>query len=278
MDRTFTDVDGAAALVNDPHWWAEPRHGDVRRFLEYVDTAPDIAQAQALAEALDTKTREHHGVPAWVYAESFRADAPRPPAPTPGALTAYETVTVQGVQDAEARLSELGVNPSSVAYGQNPDISDETRRTLAAEGAAATLRVHDQLAETPQLTDEAMLRLTWDLEAHPWDSGPLRTEAQTNLRTHIADRSEGLALPSTERMATVLNHHAPEAARGASTVAGQIARATSREALKSTVDAGSVSRAPGVSVRPEAPQMRGAERYAGSRNVATVAPARGLER
>lgn len=248
VEKAFQDVDGALALANDPRWWADVAPVDVLGLVEYRWQEHDPADQRysTLEQILDERTGELYGVPAADFADGAIPDSYRrsrnDAAPAVGSdrLSAYEEVVVRGIHDADARMADFGLRSTNIAYGSPVELSDEARVILGAEGAAATLRVAEKIGAVGQPTDESLLRMTWDLQANPWDSGPLRRDAVEQLSNSIGAYSDKLAAPTAERLNDVLEAEVPDERRGIHAVASRVSRDTDKEALRGRVEAAKV--------------------------------------
>lgn len=236
MSKTYDRMDAAIDLAADQMWWtnvaSEPVLSDLLERAAVAEIGGD-ARGQLLRTRLDELSKVFFGVPA----EQVGPGRARPVdelGDNP-CVSSFASATIAGIQAAEERMHDFGLRSSEVLVPSDFVVTEDTRRQLGAEGAAATLRVLDGIRELQGADEEKLLCMVWDLNAHPWDRGPLRDQARYQLEGTIDGQAEGIDSLDREDLQTMIEEVAHEESHGVSAVAGIVSRANDRETLQARV-------------------------------------------
>jgi hypothetical protein len=237
MSTTYDRMDAAIALVGDEQWWGRVASAPViSELVDRASTADAAGDSRGglLLERLDEQSRVRFGVPAVaVAADTYLVDDQS--GTHIRGLSSYASAKIAGIQAAEKRMNDFGLRSKAVNVERDFAVTEEAMKTLGAEGAAATLRVLDGIREMSGPDHEELLRMVWDLNAHPWDRGPLRDQAVYELEGTIHGSVEGIDIPNRDNLHDMVDAAVPEESRGVDIVAGIVSRANDRVALEARV-------------------------------------------
>lgn len=260
MSETFDRIDAAMLLSAQYRWWGNYSASELPEMLEIADAAQaaDDPRGAELHSRLEREALSD----GWDSAEEAArlTEPPLLPVSRIGAVSAFGGAAIDGVRAAEERMNDFGLRSHATSNRGDFRVTDDARRALGAEGAAATLRVLEGVRDAERLDQAALVGMVRDLHANPWDGGPMRRLAEDAVYSEVGDHL-------VEPVRAAVNHVVPEQANGTRLVADIVTLENDREALRArAAAAGREMNAERFSVGA------GADSLAGERGRQVVAP------